>query len=317
MAEATEEAKKKKLALEERKKTAYNCSFKFVCFSTQLFALSVPSLYDYKGLSVFYILYVFIYVCGLTALFLWTLIYKAQNYYGFIDKTMAIDFLTTIFYTTTNVVGIVCFVKAHRKTLINALKQAQEISKSFAKDDKLQTQRNEICIFTFATLLFHLLIISLILCVILLGIFKVKDLLIQNHVLNIINLYMVTVVSLQIENYAAIIAKPVGHLNEKLLTSIEQIKKTKKGKPKGINTEFLRVHDKISDTLEMFNSVLGLPLLLMVYLTILQGLQTLNFILEYMLALPEISIKITIVDVLLSVGWTIILLVKSFEGIKN
>lgn len=307
MSDQPEKPNTAKAAFQEENK---NISENNVCLVEtlgQLFCLSLPNLYNYNGLSVWYILYAVLFLIFLLVLLVYTLFYKLQNCYGSIDKTAIIDIIVMCFVTITNMVSVLCVIFCKRKKLVNAVKQTEEVNILLKISAKKENKVNRTSVLT---AFLHILLLTSLSVTLIVYFLKLEDIFIMNYIIALVNLYMVIINSLHILNYSIKLGRIIENLNKKLLDVPSYMKKFKNSKKKPASSSaFLKTQDQLCDITEMYNDVFEFPVLLTSCLCVLQTLQTLNLLLEVVLR-NSISINITITDVVLSVLWSVVLCVS-------
>ncbi|KAF5275851.1 hypothetical protein FQR65_LT04089 [Abscondita terminalis] len=296
-----------KVAFESHNKLKLNLWIKILDGISQLLCLTVPNLYNYNGLSVWYLLYSLTFVALLYFLLVWNVKLKIDSYYRIIDKTSTLDVLVMFSYSFINSFIILHTVFFRRKSLILGIRQLEELYNAF----NLSPYINKSKTFVIFGASSHLKFAAILVVVVSFHFLRIEQLQALLHVHTLVNLYIIIINTLQIINYCHMLETLFYNLNKNLKFIIT---KNKHDINKPVKMEaMLKLHDKLCDAQHSFNDVLGLPIILLCGLVTLNCLQTINLILEFKLSLNEVSIDVHLSDVLVSVAITGILLSSMFS----
>ncbi|XP_031335168.1 uncharacterized protein LOC116165040, partial [Photinus pyralis] len=194
---AIKNASKPQIAFEERKPLQPDIILKFINGISQIFCLTIPNVYNYNGLSVWYLLYSLLLVSLLILILCWTVKSKLEDYYSFIDKTCALDLMVMVFYTVSNSVTIIGTVIFQRKNLVAAIRYIEDLG-NLHEMPLILKSCNDTKLFLALVGLLHTCIGAILLTSIVLFYFGKINVIFS--IIRFVNLYIVIITTLQIQN---------------------------------------------------------------------------------------------------------------------
>lgn len=234
----------------------------------ETFCLSVPNLYKYKGLPVWYILYTVLFVVVLNAAFILQISERLETYFQTIPKTAAaLEGISFMGMTFTNTLSIIFAIFLRRKQTVKLVKDLKEAENVFHQN---------ICVITNKENAFVKIFIATHICFLLY--FALDSYMyasafghhgISSYFMTYFNIYMLCLSVLQICSYALYIKHRVDYLNSKMLEIIgAKISESANDESSRESLEnlriFMKIFDRLCDAIEMINECFGIQIVLIV-----------------------------------------------------
>lgn len=254
----------------------------------QILGLSVPNLLHYKGLSMWYILYVILLVTCIVVVYFWELNARIHSYYQKILKTtVALESTSLATMSITNIYGIISSVFLRRKQRITLVKELHVINQEFEERFGCTSNTKNTL-----SLLFCIIHAVVVLYVIVDGTICEETFGMRQFVsffLTYYHIYMISLNVLQICTYATLIKSKFDCLNDMIYsTTLKAIKKHGDYETNRINLTnmryFLKTFDKLCDVVELASKCFGLQIVFIVCISIMVIINGFNTSFKFLLS---------------------------------
>ncbi|XP_063912666.1 uncharacterized protein LOC135129443 [Zophobas morio] len=242
----------------------------------QVMGLTVPDLFNYCGLAVFYLIYSSLICILLFALCIYSLYFKVLHFYGNIILTAAIlDAITAVGTTATTTVSILLAVVFQRRKIVKVFKDLMEIERmlneKFECTCKLEDKG---LLIQFGCLEFIILSYT---------IFE-SAFRIQTHGLfrytwsvdRYLNLFMISLIVMQVQFISTVIKQYFGFVNDK----------NSNGKYGAVKTKFfLKIYDRLCDVIDLTSKSHGIQIAAISFIIIICLIQSMNLLMKFALGI--------------------------------
>lgn len=228
--------------------------------------LSVPGLYNYNGLSVWYMCYTLLFLAVLNATYVWQMYLRIHTYFNFIPKTASVlESVSFTGLTFTNTLSVVVAIFLRRKSIVKLIKELKESEKLF--QEKFGDMESKESVFSVIFIATH--VCALLYFVLDSYLYKELRSLVAYY-MTYFNVYMLCMSVLQICGYALDVKHKIQHVNTKMQELIGR-GILLKADNNGANREavenlkiFMKIFDRLCDVIEMINECFGVQIVLIV-----------------------------------------------------
>lgn len=254
----------------------------------QILGLSVPNLLHYKGLSVWYILYIITLVTCIVFVYFWELNVRIHSYYQKILKTtVALESTSLTTMTIANVFSIISSVFLRRKQRITLIRELRIVKREF--EEKFGCTYNNKKTLSLLFCLIHVVVVLYIIVdgTICQNTFGVRQLV--SFLLTYYHIYMISLNVLQICTYATFIKGEFNCLNDMIYsTTLKAIKKHGDYETNRTNLTnmryFLKTFDKLCDMVELVSKCFGLQIVFIVCISLVVIINGFNTSFKFLLS---------------------------------
>lgn len=276
--------------------------------------LSVPNLYNYKGLPVWYILYTVLFIIFLNGAFIYQINNRFHTYFQTIPKTAAaLEGISFTGMTLTNTLSIVLAIFSRRKHVVKLVKQLKEAENIFHETFGAVDKKENKFILMFLVTHFCFLLYFIMDCTVYISAFGLGG--VSNYFMTYFNIYMLCLSVLQICSHALSIKYTLRNIYEKMQdiigTGIKDFANDQSNRESVENLRiFMKIFDRICDAIETINECFGIQIVLIVCNSVAFIIIGLNLCFKIILKRVEFSEK-TPYMIFVSV-WCSFLFVVSF-----
>lgn len=279
---------------------------------SQTIGLSVPDLYNYNGLAVWYIIYSILICLLLLGLCVYTLYCKCLYFYFDIIATVAIlDSIAITSITLTNVISVLFTVIVRRRKIVQVVKHLKEIERTLNEKFDIVCQLNDRGLF----LQFISLEIMIAAYVIFDSISEIKGNDVFHYSWTVVmhlNIIMVSVSVMQVQIVSTCIKQYFRVVNERLGATMQYPvwrKGEKSSNPKfgTVNMKFfLKLYDKLCDVIELTSKSHGIQIACISFIIIICLIESMNILMKFALRIAVMGGKSNI-NLLLADTWNSII----------
>lgn len=234
----------------------------------ETFCLSVPNLYNYKGLPVWYIFYAVLFLLFLNASYIWQINTRLQTYFLKIPKTAAaLEGISFTGMTFTNTLSIVLAIFLRRKHIVKLVKELKEAENFFYEKFGAVDNKENTFIMMFVATHICYLVYFILDCSVYVSAFGLGG--ISSYFMTYFNIYMLCLSVLQICSYALNIKYRVQELNDKMRevisAGITSFANDESNRETVENLRiFMKIFDRLCDAIETINECFGIQIVLIV-----------------------------------------------------
>lgn len=260
----------------------YNCKIaKYIQKISVIVGLSVPNLYSYKGLAVFYIIYSFLICFSLIILCSYTI------YIELITFKFKFILLLEIVITVTNTFASNAFVLIaiifFRKKMVKIVKIFMKVNEILLQkfDARVQIPEHKILI-TFAFLTFNIIVYYIFNTINCSG--KYGIVFFTFSVLNYVNVFMMFLIVTQVQLILSSIEQYLQTVNNNFLMKCHSYKENKDTEVEFQSNKclFFEIYDKLFDLIYLTNEVYMIQSSLLFLIIHISGIQTIILIVSFL-----------------------------------
>lgn len=267
---------------------------------SEIFGISVPNLYNYKGLPLIYVIYG-VFLCILQLIFLTAVTYIRTNN-TFSKSTKSSKILTMIIYiqlTFTNILGIICHIFIKRRKLVKMVKALERIESIL--QDRFQEKINYRCDTIYKQTVIFISIIVLINiydCVVTCFTLDFDVLQILGYCSHYLQILLVSLLTFQIHLYCTRIKTLFKFTHANMRKCINpNVGSTVHGLDLMTTVKldvlfFLRKYDELCDIIDAVSDIYGLQILSIVCCVTLNILQSSNLLLKVLMNIKKTELEV-------------------------
>lgn len=271
-----------------------NCKLKPLCLISELVGLSVPNILNYNGLPVLYLIYVLLLLSGLLFTSIQTLKYKILiEYENYLPTLVVLDFIYNCLLLLCNLLSLIYATFVKRRNFVAFFKKMKEFDEYFHVDFGAILCRSRYFYFEF--ILIHLISIAYIAY----GNYCISNKFSDNAFVYYycfhftFNIYFLTITVLQVYYYSASVHERLYNVTMKSKEYVhkyiimKKFEKNLKGHKFVKSTcdfsIYLKSHDSLCDLFDLLSSSFGWQIFLIVLISAINFLTSINVCLKYLL----------------------------------
>lgn len=245
-----------------------------------ILCLSIPNLDDYNGLSVWYILYVVVFLLFNVAVYVWSVMGKVEVVYLKLTTNVCLDAMSSAILMLNVVVYVVYAIFVKRRSIVEITKKLTKIEEDFQEKLKFYTTESEP--FPLKTVLGLLIGIALFFITETFIIYKTTSTAsnwvkygYESH----FHVFITSIFVLQIYELTQRIKTKLVLLNNCLYIFVSETNKSGDFGHETLNVVrfFLKTYDDLCDVIEMVSDSYGIQMLFFVWLCIVEIIFYVNF----------------------------------------